>query len=206
MKKNSQRVGILSGTFDPVHFGHLQFAQQALEECNLDIIFFLVEPRPRRKQGVKAFEHRVRMVQLALKQHPNIGDIVLEQARFTVNETLPILENRFKNCQLFLLMGDDVLAHLVNWPHIDRLMNAVHFIIGAREQTRRELDKTLATIQVSRGVRFTYTIIHTKYRTVSSKRVRAALRKGETPPEIPLSVANYIAREGLYSSSKFSAK
>lgn len=206
MKKNSRSIGILSGTFDPVHFGHIEFAEQAQKECKLDKIFFLVEPRPRRKQGVKAFEHRVRMVQLAIKRHPNIGDIILEQARFTVNETLPILKNRFKNSQLFLLMGDDVLAHLISWPHLDRLMSSVHFIIGTREQTRRELGKTLATIENSRGTRFTYTIINTRHRRVSSRQVRAALRKGQMPPEIPPAVADYIDKEGLYSSSKFSAK
>src|SRR5258708_1287895 len=89
-----KKIPIFAGTFDPVHEGHLAFAQAALEE-GLEKVMFLVEPRPRRKQGVRALEHRTAMVQLAIADEPQLSTIVLEQARFSVNETLPVLRARF---------------------------------------------------------------------------------------------------------------
>src|SRR5688572_16122728 len=108
----SKRVGIYAGTFDPVHVGHMAFAEQALEACNLDKIFFLVEPRPRRKQGVRALEHREAMVRLATAKNDKYGVIQLEQTNFSVEETLPKLQALFEGAELHFLMGEDVFAHL----------------------------------------------------------------------------------------------
>ncbi|MBI3337871.1 adenylyltransferase/cytidyltransferase family protein [Candidatus Saccharibacteria bacterium] len=119
------RIGIYSGTFDPVHDGHIAFANAALKQCNLDKIFFLVEPRPRRKQGVKAFEHRTEMVRLAIKNEHSLGSIVLNQQRFTPADTLPLLTERFKGADLYMLIGDDMLDHLAGWPHVECLLQSV---------------------------------------------------------------------------------
>ncbi|MBI1857228.1 adenylyltransferase/cytidyltransferase family protein [Candidatus Saccharibacteria bacterium] len=118
------RIGIYSGTFDPVHDGHIAFANAALKQCNLDKIFFLVEPRPRRKQGVKAFEHRTEMVRLAIKNEHSLGSIVLNQQRFTPADTLPLLTERFKGADLYMLIGDDMLDHLAGWPHVECLLQS----------------------------------------------------------------------------------
>ncbi|MCA9332160.1 adenylyltransferase/cytidyltransferase family protein, partial [Candidatus Saccharibacteria bacterium] len=51
-----KKVGIYAGSFDPIHKGHIALAEQAIQQCGQDKVFFMVEPRPRRKQGVKALE------------------------------------------------------------------------------------------------------------------------------------------------------
>ena len=68
------RVGIYPGAFDPVHKGHIAFALAAITAHQLDKVFFLPEPSPRHKQGVKALDHRVEMVRLATANDPRIGD------------------------------------------------------------------------------------------------------------------------------------
>src|SRR3989344_87150 len=141
-----KKVGIFSGSFDPVHDGHISFANEAIKKCGLDKVFFLIEPRPRRKQGVKAFEHRVAMIQLALKNQPKLGTLILEQARFSVSETLPRLRERFKDAQLYMLVGEDVLMHMVNWPNVDELINSVHFVIGTRKLSPSDLVQHISTL------------------------------------------------------------
>src|SRR5688572_27140829 len=105
------KIGIYSGTFDPIHLGHVAFAKEALKQCGLEKVYFLVEPRPRRKQGVKALEHRQAMVELAIAKEPALGSIILDHARFSVRQTLPVLQARFEGSEIVFLMGDDMLAH-----------------------------------------------------------------------------------------------
>jgi nicotinate-nucleotide adenylyltransferase len=196
-----KRVGIFSGTFDPVHKGHIRFALAAREACKLDKVFFLVEPRPRRKQGVKAFEHRVAMVQLAIKKHPDFSSIVLEQARFTPHETLPVLEARFKGAELFMLMGEDMLDHLADWPHVDSLIHAVTFVVGARHRSEREVRRIIQALQKTRGLSLKAEVFHAADSEVASSKIRTALRKGQTSSQIEPAVQRYIQKHQLYSTS-----
>jgi nicotinate (nicotinamide) nucleotide adenylyltransferase len=195
-----KRVGIFAGAFDPVHEGHLKFAQEALTKGRLDKVFFLVEPRPRRKQGVKSFEHRINMVKLAIENELRFGLIVLEQARFSVLETLPLLISRFKGSQINLLLGEDVAAHLVDWPHIDELINSVHFVIGIRNN-KTDLNNHIKTIEKTRGLSFNYTTFKTRLSKINSSEIRLALRQGQNPGGLDPKVATYIKKHGLYVPS-----
>ena len=196
-----KKIGIFSGTFDPVHTGHVSFAREALKRYELDKIFFLVEPRPRRKQGVKAFEHRVDMVKLALKDEARMGSIVLKQARFTPHETLPVLQARFKGAQLYMLMGEDMLNHLAHWPHVADLVGTVRFIIGRRHKSAQEISQLFDILQQTRGLNFQYDIFRANDSDISSSKVRNAVRKGQASAAIHPAVARYIKRHKLYSIS-----
>jgi len=194
-----KKVGIFSGTFDPVHNGHLAFARTALEQCQLDRVYFLVEPRPRRKQGVKAFEHRCNMVQLAIKDDPNLGNIVLEQARFTPHETLPVLQARFKNAELYLLMGDDMLAHILSWPHVDELLSSARFVVAKRQWEVAATKRQLKLIAEVKNITLNYDFIAPAEDSVASSKIRYGLRHGHQPKGLPAAVAEYIEANGLYS-------
>jgi nicotinate-nucleotide adenylyltransferase len=195
----NQRVGIFSGTFDPIHQGHIAFAKQALEYYELDKIFFLVEPRPRRKQGVRAFEHRQYMVQLAVSGDPALGSIVLEQDRFTAHQTLPILKARFKGAQLFMLMGDDMLHHLGSWPHIDDLLKGVSFIVGLRKDSYDQALAYLQAIEKTRNFKLDYRIFHSEHSDYASSKIRMAYKRGRPPAGLDRRVRAYIEKEGLYA-------
>ncbi len=198
-----KKIGILSGTFDPIHKGHVTFAKEALAQCGLEKVFFLVEPNPRRKQGVKAFEHRVAMVQLALKSEPKLASIVLEHAQFTVLETLPALQSRFYGAKIYFLMGDDMLSHFTDdqWPHIDEFVKAMHLIIGVRNHSQQNVEQQVKLIEKTRAVTMNYDTFNTSMPVPSSSRVRAELRKGIRPSEIDDAVWEYIKAEGLYTSA-----
>lgn len=200
----SHKVGVFSGTFDPVHEGHLSFARQALSVAGLDKLFFLVEPRPRRKQGVKAFEHRLGMVQLAIANEPAFGAIVLEQDRFTPTDTLPVLKARFKGAELVMLMGDDLLLHLAEWPQVETLLKAVTFVIGVRQGSLADIQARLKTIEAVKGAKLSYQLFASQLASVSSSQVRQELRRGQRPTGLPGAVWEYIQANRLYSAGSSS--
>ena len=195
-----QRIGIFSGTFDPVHDGHVGFAEAAIKDAKLDRVYFMVERRPRRKQGVKAFEHRQAMVQLAIDDRAQLGSIITEQPQFSAHETLPLLRKRFGDVTLVLLAGDDMLSHMNDWPHVEELFKEVEFVFGVRGQKALAL-KRIQTIQETRGISFEYSFIEPGLNNVSSSRIRSQIKHSERPSYVHERVAKYIESEGLYSSA-----
>lgn len=194
-----KRVGIFSGTFDPIHNGHLAFAREALRKAELDKIFFMVEPSPRRKQGVRALQHRIQMVQLALQHEPQFATIALDHSQFDAATTLPLLQARFEGARLFMLMGDDMLlTHFISWPHVESLIEAVYFLIGARLAEAATVAQHIREIEKTKGVKFHYKIIEVGHTNLSSVSVRNVLRKGQASPDIDPAVAAYIAKHRLY--------
>lgn len=194
-----KRVGIYSGAFDPIHNGHVAFALEAVAEAHLDKVFFLVEPSPRHKQGVKAFEHRLAMVKLAIHDHHELGVVVLDQARFSVHETWPVLQARFADTELSMLMGSDVFARLSHWPRIDELITSATFVVGVREQSDA-LAEHLAMIEKTRHLKLHYRTFNSKFFSESSSHIRQQLRGGIVPDGIDQRVEAYIRKHQLYSS------
>ncbi len=191
-------VGIYAGTFDPVHAGHLAFAMQAVDRCGLDKIFFLVEPRPRRKQGVHALEHREAMVRLATGSNDKFGMIQLGQTNFSVEETLPKLQALFKGAQLYFLMGEDVFAHLNAWPHVDELLGSSNFIVGVRKNDETKIKQILKNLEKTRGISFKVDFLTTEQHDISSTQIRRGLKNQQQPNGLLPEILQYIQDNGLY--------
>ncbi|HSX23880.1 MAG TPA: adenylyltransferase/cytidyltransferase family protein [Candidatus Saccharimonadales bacterium] len=196
----TKKIGIFAGTFDPIHDGHIAFAQAALD-AGLEKVMFLPEPRPRRKQGVRALEHRRAMVRLAIAHEGRYGIIALEQARFTVHETLPKLQARFAGYQLVLLFGADVISHIASWPHVGAMVNVAELMIAARLRDMSDLTATLHTLEKTRNLRFRYEIIHPAYEEVTSSTIRLLLKRDKAADGLPPAVQRYIKRHKLYSTT-----
>lgn len=197
-----KKVGIYSGTFDPVHEGHVGFALEAAKQCGLEKVFFLVEPRPRRKQGVKALEHRAEMVRLAVQHEPKLGSILLEQQRFSAADTLPVLQQRFKGAELHMLMGDDMLGHFADWPHVESLIKNIRFAIGIRSHAKTDVTKRLKDIQKAKGLAMNYCLFRAPGASYASRKIRQAIRSGKPPQGLAPEVMEYVLATGLYASSK----
>lgn len=199
------KIGIYSGTFDPIHKGHVAFALEAAAACGLDRVYFLVEPRPRHKQGVKAFTHRVEMVRLAVADWPQLGSVVVDQNRFSVLETWPVLRARFAGAELYMLMGDDVFKHLSHWPMVDQLITSAHFIVGVRRGGKTNLRQHLRVVEQTRGLKLHFEMFTPSGGQYSSTAIRRAISLGQQPEGLEKSVMSYIATHGLYTPS-FSSK
>src|SRR5262249_18397789 len=132
---SSQRhIGIYSGTFDPIHAGHVAFAAQAMRDCSLDAVIFLPEPKPRGKQNVTSLAHRCALIKLATEHEPNFSVLRLASPHFTVSDTLPKLQQKFVDAHLTFLMGSDVAKSLGHWEGVKTLLQHASITIGLRER------------------------------------------------------------------------
>lgn len=181
-----KKVGIYSGVFDPVHHGHISFAQKARRQLGLDKVYFLPEPQPPHKSGASDIRHRLNMLWLALKDATHLELLPLEHHKFTVNETLPWLENKFKDAELHLLMGTDLFKSVHAWPGFDVLKNRVQFVVGQRDGDS-SADITAIPHHAVTG----------SLPDLASSQVRGA-HASEHLTLVPEPVAQYIAAQSLY--------
>ncbi len=197
------RIGIFSGTFDPVHHGHLVFARAAMAAAKLDKVVLLPEAEPRGKQGVTSLTHRLEMLRLATHDTPEFEVLSLASLRFDVAHTLPQLVQQFHGAELVLLVGSDVAQTFGRrWPGLEVLLSTVELVIGLREgDDQAAIEMLMGQLQEA------YPMLTPRYRFVSanpyahgaSSRVRQAVRtSNETIPHI----ADYIVAHRLYPLSE----
>ncbi|MFO0920772.1 MAG: adenylyltransferase/cytidyltransferase family protein [Candidatus Saccharimonadales bacterium] len=194
------KVGIYSGTFDPIHKGHVMFAQSTINEFGLDKVFFLPERSPRRKQGIKAYEHRVNMIKLALKKKNKLATVILEQPRFTPEQTMPIIGERFKGSEIYMLMGDDMLDHFIEWPNVGGLIKSVKFIVAVRKYDRDHIIEVIKIIEQVTGQNINFQIIEFGLNSYSSRSIRQSIKKNNDYKGLTKEVKKYIEDNGLYSA------
>lgn len=190
------KIGILSGTFDPVHAGHLAFALQAIEEVGLDKVYLSPESMPRRKNQVTHEAHRAAMLRLAIKPHSRLGVLELPDKYFSVAKTLPRLIQKFPSDELFYLCGSDMIEHMAEWEHVKILMDKMGLIVGLRDGCDPGLvvDKCH---EFSSDHNKIYTV-KSLHADVSSVRVRQSI-KGREPISGHLeSIQGYILANHLY--------
>lgn len=190
------RVGIYAGTFDPVHSGHISFALQALTAASLEAIYFLPERRPRAKQHVEHFAHRMAMIKKAVKPHPQLHAMELVDVSFSVERTLPFLQQQFGNDQLVFLIGSDLVSSLATWPHIDRLFSESELVIGLRhDHTSENIHAVVDTWPTKPQA---ITLFPSFAPNISSGAVRQALRSRQQAAGLLKSVERYSDQNWLY--------
>jgi nicotinate-nucleotide adenylyltransferase len=184
----TRRIGIYSGTFDPVHRGHVAFALAAQKACDLEKIVLLPERQPRHKHRTAAFEHRLAMLELATAPHPQLSVLPLGETQFSVTDTLPQLRRQFPGAQLALLMGSDVVAQLADWPGITTLLAAMELIVGMRQADNvAELHVVLDKLQAK------YHLIPSPNPSLASSHIRSQHHTDLDP-----GVVRYIDQHSLY--------
>lgn len=197
-KTVARRLGIYAGTFDPVHAGHIAFALQALQAAQLDTVYFLPERRPRDKQQVEHFGHRVAMLNRALGPHPQFEVLELVDVSFSVQRTVAQLQQQFDGDELVFLFGSDVVPGLADWPHADQLLANHELVIGLRAQDDHDsLQRIIETWPTPPRL---VTMFPSYAPDVSSGLVREALRRGTGTPGLLTSVERYSDRNWLYVS------
>jgi nicotinate-nucleotide adenylyltransferase len=197
----ARKIGIFAGSFDPIHNGHIAAAYAANEKAQLDRLFFMVEPSPRHKQGVKAFEHRSEMVRLAIAEMPLFGSIILDQPQFTMTDTLPILQSRFAGDELYFVMGDDVAGHIVNWTDIRSMAQQLRIIVVTRSTKPSVIQEQLSSLSGVLGLSLESADVTEKQSDTSSSAIRKAVKNGQKLDTIHPGVLAYIKRHNLYGSS-----
>lgn len=133
-----QRLGILGGTFDPVHIGHLALGCAAHHQLRLDRVLLVVAGDPWQKEGevVAAAEDRFAMVVAAAADYPQLEPSRIEIDRagptYTVDTVAQLADEA---TEVFLIVGSDVAARLDSWHRVDELRHAVTLAVVARADT-----------------------------------------------------------------------
>jgi nicotinate-nucleotide adenylyltransferase len=210
------RIGILGGTFNPIHFGHLHIAEEVQKSCILDQVWFLPSCRPPHKQLADEvpFADRLAMVAAALKDHPQFRVDDLEGRRGGTSysvETLQQLRKQYPEHEFFFIMGFDSFQEISTWKNYPRLFELVHLVVTARPGFSGRLEQFLP---VAIADRFCYdadseklrydagfsliSVAHT-CRDVSSTEIRRRLAAGiPVAGLVPTAVIDYIKARGLY--------
>lgn len=191
-----RRLGILGGTFDPPHTGHLLLALDALDQLELDQLLWIPAARQPLKQGQAMTEpaHRLAMVEALAAADPRFAVDGSEVARgglsYTV-DTMRTLRGTYPDAELFLLMGEDSAATLPHWREPQALAELVHVVVAGRGDGERPLP---AGFRVER--------LATRRVDISATEVRSRVRAGRSIRGfVPDAVADYIAAHQLYRTT-----
>lgn len=212
------RVGVLGGTFDPVHNGHLAVAETVRQGLALDLLLFVPAFLPPHKldHPLTPFAHRAAMLEAALKGRSGVQVSRLEAQRHSPSysiDTLRALHAQLASRgELFFLVGMDAFAEIASWKHYLHLLDYAHLVVVARpDQCGRSCGQVVADffpgyhaesgLACWRGAHGRG-CIHTVAMEpvmVSSSAIRQAIRLGRPiDPMVSPEVAAYIASHGLY--------
>ena len=138
------KTGILGGTFDPVHFGHLRLAEEARINFGLDRVLFLPSKIPPHKteKRITSSTERIKLLQLAIKDNVNFGielhDTEINSPSYTV-DTLDFLNKKYPDDELYFIIGMDLFKGLNTWKNYRKLFELSNFIV-ARRPPFKEID------------------------------------------------------------------
>lgn len=192
-----KRIGIYGGSFNPVHAGHIAFALQALEAAQLDAVYFVPERRPRHKQGVEHFGHRVAMLKRASKPHRRLHVLEIEDMRLSVAITLPRLQKHFSGAELVFLLGSDVAPHVPEWANAKQLLKH-ELVVGVRADQQAEKVPAMTANWPLAPKRLT--VVQTYGAELSSTVIREAISSKRYVPGLLTSVERYAVQNWLYVS------
>jgi nicotinate-nucleotide adenylyltransferase len=214
------RIGILGGTFDPIHLGHLRSAEEICQELDLEKVCLIPSASPPHKtnEAVTPFRHRLAMTRLAADISPCLEAMDLEGRRpghsYSI-ETLRELRRLFgPEADIFFILGIDAFLEIRTWKEYEHLFDYAHFVIIRRPGFETEspaLSRFLSGLGVGIEAETgapdlfvarsgkTVRLISTTLMDISSTRIRGLVRKNRSIRFlVPNDVGIYIAKNGLY--------
>lgn len=189
------RIGLMGGSFNPVHRGHLLLAEGAKRALNLDLTFWIPVNRPPHKDlepGITTNEDRARMVQMAIRGNPAYKLSRIEMDRlppsYSVDTVKQLRKENPGKHDWFFLVGSENGRELAKWKGIEELRKLVKFVVAARpgDPAAEVLPPWVLKLPMITM-------------NVSSSEVRRRIRQGlDIRPLVPEPVARYIEEKGLY--------
>ncbi len=210
------RIGLLGGTFNPIHCGHLHIAEAVWRNCNLDQVWFIPTATPPHKElaGAISFIHRLAMVEAALTTYPQFYSCDVEGKRGGISysvETLQELRNIYPQHEFYFIMGFDSFQEIATWKNYPQLFEFAHIVVTARPGFSGSLQETLPVAIADRFCYdsdsknllfdngFSLTSVAYTNHDVSSTEIRQKLAKQlDLIEQVPTAVIDYIRANQLY--------
>ncbi|MCF7895227.1 MAG: nicotinate-nucleotide adenylyltransferase [Candidatus Omnitrophica bacterium] len=184
------KIGILGGTFNPPHIGHLVLAQEVLEHLKLDKIFFIPTNNPPHKKG-KQLEPKKRflMAKLTVAGNYKFKVLDLELKRkgksYTV-DTIAELKTKYPKDKLYLIIGSDLAKDFKKWKSPEKIKKMATVVVAKRRGSPFRSSKSFKQVDIIQI-------------ELSSSQIRERIKKGKTVKYlVPKKVENYIKENNLY--------
>lgn len=199
------RLGVLGGTFDPPHYGHLMLAEVARDQLALERVLWVPAADPPHKQNqiIESAQHRIAMLELALDSNAAFvlsrADVDRPGPHYTV-DLLALLSGEYPGAELYFLMGGDSLRDLASWRDPARIVEQCQLVVMPRPKQVIDMD---ALDNVIPGLRQRVTFIDSPLVDLSASQIVRRVQQGRsirylTPPAI----IEYINRHQLYLSEE----
>jgi nicotinate-nucleotide adenylyltransferase len=211
----SRRLGILGGTFDPIHFGHLDAADAARRALSLDEVRLIpsCDPPHRPIDPLASAFHRFALVALAMQDDDALRASDMELTRpgpsYTADTLRALGAQGWHPSQLFFILGSDAFAEIATWREFPAVLDAAQFVVIARPGTT--LDAAVARTpdlrarfrrpdETSRAAGTSIFLVEAHTRDVSSSTIRARLAARQRIDDlVPAAVARYVVEHHLYA-------
>lgn len=206
-EQKKTRIGIMGGTFDPIHVGHLLIAENALEQYGLDQILFIPTGHSPHKDDreIEQSAHRLEMIRLSVKDNPAFFFSTIEINSPAVSYTyltLQQLQNQYPDWEFYFIMGGDSLNYLEQWVHPEIICSVATILVAVRD----EFDKNIISEKIE-YLRQKFSakiyVIESPNVAISSSEIRQRVERGTSIRYLVTSeVEEYIDRNNLYKGQK----
>ena len=203
MENHHSRIGIMGGTFNPVHIGHLLIAEQSYHQYGLDQIIFMPAGHPPHKQQMKIAgnEDRLAMLRLATENVPyfHVSDYELSKQGLSYTyETLTELRNKAPKNDYYFIMGADSVLDLEQWCHPEIILQIAHILAAVRGDTDvAALQEKARQLMLKYGGQIS--LLGAPEMDISSRELRERVADGASIRfMVPDAVREYIIDHGLY--------
>ena len=198
--KSGTRIGIMGGTFNPIHNGHLLLAAVAQRQVLLDKILFMPSGNSYMKSNVLETQKRVDMVALAIEQYPDFELSLIEAQKsgntYTV-ETLEYLTTSDPDAQYFFIIGADILFQIEQWRDPEQIFRMAVLVCAVRDDYDLDAIQKKGRILAESGAEIIY--LNMPKLEISSTDIRAKVKCSRSISAlVPPEVAHYIEQEHLY--------
>lgn len=204
MAERRKRKGIMGGTFDPIHIGHLILGENAYRQFQLDSVLFMPSGNPPHKAGRTGgaqTAQRVEMVRRAIENNPHFELSLIEthdEGYTYTKETLRRLTQENPDTDYFFIMGADSLFSFSSWREPQEICRLATLIVAVRDHVdSEEMDRQIERVRERYGARIEK--LDTPNIDISSQTIRSWVREGKSLRYyVNDDVIRYIADEGLY--------
>lgn len=199
-----KKIGIMGGTFDPIHYGHLVTAEEVRQEFNLDKVVFVPSGKPPHKKDIiiTPAEHRCAMVELAIASNPAFTlsrvEVDREGYSYAADTVDAFIDAYGKETEIYFITGADAIKAIMSWYKVDELMAKCKFIAATRPGYVFNKDQYLPEAYREKIFYFNVTAL-----AISSSEIRQLTGAGKSIKYLlPEKTEEYIYKNNLYKQEQ----
>lgn len=199
------KIGIFAGTFDPVHNGHIRYAQEAVKSAGLDKVIIVAEKNPYRKKPFASWDHRQAMIERATEDITEADHDYHFSSKLshqhTMQDMITVARKHYgTEHELWFLVGSDIFEHMERWQGITHRREYGGFVVALRDDhSEAWLQEKIKSLE-QKDFPLNIKLLKNYHPHISSKKIRDRINSDQKPTDIDEAVYRYIMTHQLYST------